>query len=209
MEELRAKGKVKHQIIAVACSIDHAKAIRALYVERNYRADVMHSDLEENEANRVRTELQEGRLDAIVQVQILAEGADYPTLSVAAIFRPYRRLVPYAQFMGRIMRVTSENSPGDTDNRGYVVSHVGLNVDRWWEELKQLDADDQEFFDGLGSNDRSFLLSDSRPAGQFPTDARRQAKISSRHGSSARDDCSLHPGKIPTGRRQGRDRRCR
>jgi hypothetical protein len=42
------------------------------------------------------------------------------------------------------------------------VSHVGLNVDRWWEELKQLDADDQEFFDGLGSNDRSFLLSDSR-----------------------------------------------
>lgn len=69
------------------------------------------------------------------------------------------------------MRVTSENSPGDTDNRGYVVSHVGLNVDRWWEELKQLDADDQEFFDGLGSNDRSFLLSDSRPAGQFPTDA--------------------------------------
>ena len=130
MEELRAKGKVKHQIIAVACSIDHAKAIRALYVERNYRADVMHSDLEENEANRVRTELQEGRLDAIVQVQMLPEGADYPTLSVAAIFRPYRRLVPYAQFVGRIMRVTSENSPGDADNRGVVRQNLSRDQRR-------------------------------------------------------------------------------
>jgi DNA repair protein RadD len=161
MEELRATGKVRHQIIAVACSIDHANAIRALYEERNYRAAVLHSHLEEDEADRVRAELRNGTVDVVVHVQMLAEGADYPTLSVAAIFRPYRHFVPYAQFVGRIMRVTVENSPGNPDNRGYVVSHVGLNVDRWWEELRQLDGDDQAFFESLGTNERGFLLSES------------------------------------------------
>jgi Helicase conserved C-terminal domain len=108
MEELRSTGtgKVKHQIIAVTCSIDHAKSVHALYEERNYRADVIHSNLSEEELLRVRTDLEQGRLDAIVQVQMLAEGADYPSLGVAAIFRPYRHLVPYVQFVGDVMRVT-------------------------------------------------------------------------------------------------------
>jgi DNA repair protein RadD len=158
MEELRSSGKAKHQIIAVACSIDHARAIRGLYEERNYRAEVLHSNLEEDQAMRVRAELRQGLLDVIVQVMMLAEGADYPSLSVAAIFRPYRHLVPYTQFVGRIMRVLAENSPGHPDNRGYVVSHVGLNVDRWWEELRQLDKDDQVFFEGLATNTGEFLI---------------------------------------------------
>jgi DNA repair protein RadD len=168
VEELRATGKTKHQIIAVACSIDHAKAIRALYEERNYRADVIHSNLAAEEADRVRNSLRTGQLDAVVQVQMLAEGADYPQLSVAAIFRPFRHLVPYAQFVGRIMRVISQNSPGDPDNRGYVVSHVGLNVDRWWEEMKELDTDDQEFFEGLANSKRDFLISESIKTGDTP-----------------------------------------
>src|SRR5207253_931402 len=87
-EELRASGKAKHQVIAVACSIDHARAIRALYQERNYVADVIHSDLSEDEIDRVRNSLKSGQLEAVVQVQMLGEGADYPSLSVAAIFRP-------------------------------------------------------------------------------------------------------------------------
>jgi DNA repair protein RadD len=156
MEDLRASGKVRHQIIAAACSIDHAKAIRAMYHERNYKADVIHSNLKSEEQDRVRVALRQGNLDVVVHVQMLAEGADYPSLSVAAIFRPFRHLVPYIQFVGRVMRVINENSPGDPDNRGYVVSHVGLNVDRWWTELKELDEDDQSFFEGLGNADRSF-----------------------------------------------------
>ena len=158
VEELRASGKAKHQIIAVACSIDHARAIRALYEERNYVADVIHSDLGDDEQENVRRSLTSGRLDVVVQVQMLGEGADYPSLSVAAIFRPFRHLVPYVQFVGRIMRVLEVNKPGHPDNRGYVVSHVGLNVDRWWDELKQLDQDDQAFFENLALNTGDFLL---------------------------------------------------
>lgn len=158
MEELRADGTAKHTIIAAACSIDHARAIRAMYEERGLNSQVIHSNLEIEEQTAVLRQLERGELDVIVQVQMLGEGADFPNLSVAAIFRPFRHLVPYVQFVGRVMRVIKQDSPGDVDNRGYVVSHVGLNVDRWWEELKDLDEDDQEFFAELASSDRAFLL---------------------------------------------------
>lgn len=158
MRELRERGTAKHQIVAAACSIDHAKSIRSLYAERNLKADVIHSDLSKDDLQSVRDKLADGSLDAIVQVQMLGEGADYPTLGVAAVFRPYRHLVPYVQFVGRVMRVIRQNAPGHPDNRAYVVSHVGLNVDRWWTDLKSLDEDDQLVFQQLAESNREFAL---------------------------------------------------
>ena len=158
MNELRANSAQQQQIIAVSCSIDHANSIRSLYVERGCRAEVLHSHQTEAEQDRIRSVLTKGEIDVIVQVQMLGEGADYPKLSVAAIFRPYRRLVPYVQFVGRIMRVLVEDSPGHPDNKGFVVSHVGLNVDRWWEDLRKIDDDDQGFFQELAEGERGFLL---------------------------------------------------
>ena len=84
------------------------------------------------------------------------KGADYPQLSVAAIFRPYRHVVPYIQFIGRVMRVVRQDSPGHPDNRGYVVSHVGLHIDRWWEELRKFDADDQALMEAIAKGERVF-----------------------------------------------------
>ena len=160
MRELRETGTARHQIVAAACSIDHAKSIRSLYAERDLAADVIHSKLEAQDLKRVKTRLANGELDAIVQVQMLGEGADYPHLGVAAVFRPFRHLVPYVQFIGRAMRVVRQNAPGHPDNRGYVVSHVGLNVERWWDDLKRLDEGDQLFFKELAESERNFLIED-------------------------------------------------
>ena len=85
-----------------------------------------------------------GSLDCIVQVQMLGEGFDHPRLSVAAIFRPFRSLAPYIQFVGRVMRVIQESQPDHPDNQGHVVSHVGLNNDERWSEFRELDLEDQE-----------------------------------------------------------------
>lgn len=151
MKELRAGSKFPHKIIAVACTIDHARALRALYEERHCRAAVLHSHMPAKAQEKVRAGLKRHELDVVVQVQMLGEGADYPSLSVAAVFRPFRHLVPYMQFIGRIMRVLRQNKPGHPDNRGYVVSHVGLNVDRWWDDLKSFDEDDGgSFFAKMG-----------------------------------------------------------
>lgn len=160
LKHLRETG-AQHQIVAVACSVDHARSIRSLYQERGYAAREIHSRMTDDEQTRVLRELAEGALDVIVQVQMLGEGFDHPPLSVAAVFRPYRSLSPYIQFVGRVMRVNKERAPGHPDNRGIVVSHVGLNLDRHWDDFKNLDAEDQQLV-------HSWLLSEE----QTPTSRR-------------------------------------
>ena len=146
LEELRQTG-TKHQLIAVACNIDHAKQIRSLYAERGYSAEVIHSYLTEEEREQILLKLKSGNLDCIVQVQVLGEGFDHPKLSVAAIFRPFRSLAPYIQFVGRILRVIVQNDPSHPDNYGYIVTHIGMNLDQRLKEFRAFENDDQAFWD--------------------------------------------------------------
>ena len=152
LREMRAKSGFNHQLIAVACSVDHARQIRSLYTERGLKAREIYAELDEEKKESILDDLRRGKLDCIVQVQMLGEGFDHPPLSVAAIFRPFRSLSPYIQFVGRVMRVVHENKPGHDDNHAYVVSHVGLNNDARWDDFKELDFDDQrlikEWVDG-------------------------------------------------------------
>lgn len=137
-----------HQLIAVACSMDHAREVRAIYRERGLEISEIHSGMAPSERDDILLDLRNGRLDGIVHVQMLGEGFDHPPLSVAAIYRPFRSLSPYIQFVGRIMRVNFQNAPGHPDNQGVVISHVGLNVDRHWADFKQIDQDDQNMVTG-------------------------------------------------------------
>jgi len=93
----------------------------------------------------VKRRLTSGELDCIVQVQMLGEGFDHSKLSVAAIFRPFRTLAPYIQFVGRILRVIVQNSPGHPDNYGHIVTHTGMNLDERLREFKLFESDDQKF----------------------------------------------------------------
>lgn len=148
LERLRESG-TRHQVIAVAMSIPHARAIRSLYSERGYEAGMIHSQMSEEDQAEIFQKLRSGMLDCIVQVQMLGEGFDHPHLSVAAIFRPFRTLSPYIQFVGRIMRVIVQNDPRHPDNYGYIVSHIGMNVDSLLNDLRRLDREDQQFMDEL------------------------------------------------------------
>jgi DNA repair protein RadD len=148
LEELRQSG-TQHQLIAVACSINHAREIRSLYIERGFSADVIHSKQTDDEQGAILAALRNGTLDCIIQVQMLGEGFDHPKLSVAAIFRPFRSLAPYIQFVGRIMRVIVQNDPGHPDNIGHIVTHLGMNLDERLKEFKQFENDDQAFWEKL------------------------------------------------------------
>ena len=76
---------------------------------------------------------------------MLGEGFDHPPLSVAAIFRPFRSLSAYIQFIGRVMRV-NDKDPQHPDNEGFIVSHVGLNNDARWEDFREIELADQQMF---------------------------------------------------------------
>ena len=150
LEQLRQTG-TKHQLIAVACSINHARQIRSLYQERGYEAAIVHSspdkEADERANDEVMRHLYNGILDCIVQVQMLGEGFDHPKLSVAAIFRPFRSLAPYIQFVGRILRVVVQNDPTHPDNYGHIVTHVGMNLDELLKRFRMFENDDQKFWE--------------------------------------------------------------
>lgn len=148
LEKLRLSG-THHQLIAVACSVAHAQSIRSMYAERGYEAAEIHSNMQEDKRKEVLQKLRSGILDCIIQVQMLGEGFDHPQLSVAAIFRPFRSLPPYVQFVGRIMRVIAQNDPRHPDNSGYVVTHIGLNLDRQLDDFRDMEKDDVSFFEDL------------------------------------------------------------
>ena len=143
LNQMREETGYHHELIAVACSVDHARQIRSLYEERGISTKEIHSSMEREEQENIMEDLRHGRLDCVVQVQMLGEGFDHPPLSVAAIFRPFRSLSPYIQFVGRVMRVIHENKPNHPDNHAYIVSHIGLSNDEHWEDFRELDFDDQ------------------------------------------------------------------
>ena len=146
LEQLRETGTA-HQLIAVACTVDHARKIVQLYEARGFKADLIYSEMDEDKKTEVKRRLTSGELDCIIQVQMLGEGFDHPKLSVAAIFRPFRTLAPYIQFVGRILRVIVQNSPGHPDNYGHIVTHAGMNLDERLREFKLFESDDQKFWE--------------------------------------------------------------
>ncbi len=146
LEQLRLTG-THHQLIAVACSVDHARTVRSLYSERGYRAELIYSELPTEKKQDIIHKLKNGDFDCIVQVQMLGEGFDHPKLGVAAIFRPFRTLSPYLQFVGRILRVVVQNDPIHPDNYGHIVTHAGMNLDQRLKEFKEFEKDDQEFWE--------------------------------------------------------------
>lgn len=146
MRELRGKTGQKQQIIAAACSVDHARQLCALYEQRGIKTREIYGEMDDQKKSRVIQELEDGSIDCVVQVQMLGEGFDHPPLAVAAIFRPFRSLSPYVQFVGRIMRVMFQDDPNNAANHGYVVSHVGLSNDANWRDFRDFDLEDQKVF---------------------------------------------------------------
>ena len=169
LEHLRQTG-TGHQIVAVAMQIDHARAIRSLYAERGYEAETIHSRMAAEDRSEVLRKLRAGLIDVIVQVQILGEGFDHPKLSVAAIFRPFRSLAPYLQFVGRTMRVVVQNDPRHPDNYGYIVTHAGMNLDTLLTDFREIEREDQQFLTSL-------LQGDEPQPPREVTEGRTQMKI--------------------------------
>lgn len=152
LEQLRQTG-TRHQLVAVAMQIDHARAIRSLYAERGYEAETIHSHMPPEDRAEVLRKLKAGLIDVIVQVQMLGEGFDHPQLSVAAIFRPFRTLAPYLQFVGRAMRVVVQNDARHPDNYGYIVTHAGMNLDTLLTDFREIEREDQLFLASLIGGD--------------------------------------------------------
>jgi hypothetical protein len=152
-----------------------AKGLRAAYI---------HSREDSPINDRVLQRLENHDLDVIVQVRMLGEGFDHRYLSVAAVCSVFRSLTPFAQFVGRIMRVIDQNSPVSAQNEGVVVFHAGSNIARRWEDFQNFSQADQEYFDQLlpleelnFENAREIEIMPDSPRPANPIEIRAQERV--------------------------------
>jgi DNA repair protein RadD len=47
------------------------------------------------------------------------------------------------------MRVVVQNDPRHPDNYGFVVTHIGLNLDQQLEDFRDMEREDKAFFEDL------------------------------------------------------------
>ena len=145
-------GEKRHKIIAAALNYEHCAKVVAAYKARGMKADYVHSIDDQKANDKVLKKLDNHELDVIVQVRKLGEGFDHPFLSVAAVCAIFASLAPFAQFVGRIMRVIDQNDPSSINNQGSVIFHAGTNVAPRWQDFREFSEADQEYFELLTQN---------------------------------------------------------
>jgi len=145
----QSTGDNRHKIIASALNYKHCIQITEAYKARGFRADYIHSKENSQTNKNILNKLERHELDVIVQVRMLGEGFDHPYLSVAAVCSIFSNLSPFAQFVGRIMRVIDQNQPDSANNQGIVVFHAGANIAKRWGDFQQFSEADQEYFEQL------------------------------------------------------------
>lgn len=141
LEEKKVRTGNPHKVIAVACSIWHAEQLKTLYEEKGYKCSIVHSELEKYERELEFAKIESHEVEIVINVAMLGEGYDHKFLSIAALFRPFKNLLPYAQFIGRILRSISEDDVKETltedDNIAVAIHHKELGLDELWDYYKK------------------------------------------------------------------------
>lgn len=128
-----------HKIVAVACSIEHARQLKTLYENEGMKVAIVHSEMEKGDLEKEFQRIDTHQVNVVVNVALLGEGYDHKFLSIAAIFRPFRSDLPYQQFIGRTLRSISSNDVNEVfieDNIAQLVYHKELNLENLWEAYK-------------------------------------------------------------------------
>ncbi len=137
LRDKRSNSDIPHKIIAVACSIAHAKQIAELYTEKGISSVILHSELPESQKEKAYNDINNHRVQAVINVAMLGEGYDHPYLSIAAIFRPFKSELAYAQFIGRVLRKINDQTATPKDNIAKIISHQHLYLNPLWEKYKK------------------------------------------------------------------------
>lgn len=161
-EMRRNSTAIHHQIIMQATNLDHMSVLVRVWQKHPDNSekdclsiDYVASSRGDDVNQKVLDRLKSGRLDAIVHVGMLGEGFDHPPLSICCIFRRFGSFAPYAQFVGRVVRRLSGDGVTDADNKGYIVAHPALGLDRHWKVFSEADErlpDDKMLKSSGGAN---------------------------------------------------------
>lgn len=115
------------------CDVAHAIAIRDDFRSGGVPAEMICDETPDDERDDIRRRLENGTDKVVVNCDVLAEGVDWPFVSLIGLVRPTKRLRRFLQNVGRGLRA----HPGKVDmilidHAGCVLFHGFPDVDRDW-----------------------------------------------------------------------------
>ncbi|MFB0846556.1 DEAD/DEAH box helicase [Paenibacillus oleatilyticus] len=130
-----ASPNVPHKILAVACSIAHARDVAHWYKEKGKTVTIVHSHMNPDELEKAFLAVEEHKCEVVVSVNMLMEGYDHKYLTVLALFRPYRSLNAFAQIIGRVLRAIPDEEISNfaVDNNAIVIFHEEIGLKTMWD----------------------------------------------------------------------------
>lgn len=105
--------------VCFATNIAHSQEIVAQFTAAGVRAAHIDCFTDDHERQRILTDLEDGHLEVVSNVSVLAEGWDCPAVSCMILARPTKSLTRYIQMAGRVLRP----HPGKT--KGLMLDHSG------------------------------------------------------------------------------------
>jgi superfamily II DNA or RNA helicase len=105
--------------IAFTCNTKHAASVAAQFQAAGIRAATLLGDTKPEERDRLVAGLADGSVRVLVTVDVVSEGFDCPSASVAILLRPTKSLGLYLQQVGRVLRPKADGS------KALILDHVG------------------------------------------------------------------------------------
>lgn len=102
-ETIKYGKKYKHWLV-FAIDIEHAENIAAEFNKNGIPAGVVHSKME-GSRDSVIDDFKQGRIRALVNVEVLTTGFDFPAIDLVVMLRPTQSPVIHVQTVGRGARV--------------------------------------------------------------------------------------------------------
>lgn len=113
--ERLAKGQ---PTIVFAVNREHAQAIARRFGKKRRKVAYLDGDTSTEERRRMLNRLRSGELEIIVNVDVLSEGFDCPTVKCVVLARPTKSLTRYLQQTGRASRPYRRQRPIVLDHAG-------------------------------------------------------------------------------------------
>ncbi|MGN0484496.1 MAG: DEAD/DEAH box helicase family protein [Lachnospiraceae bacterium] len=141
------KKEAYGQTIVFAVNVDHAIVLSALFNKNGVRADYIVSSvrdmatgvtISQKENERKLQEYRDGKLQVLINVNILTEGVDVPQTKTVFLARPTVSSILMTQMIGRALRGTAAGGTKEA----YIVSFV----DNWNEHIAWVNP--ETLFDG-------------------------------------------------------------
>lgn len=104
------KAGLDHRMMVRTDSVIRAKELVSLYEkETDLRLRLVNGGHTMRHVAKVMHDLEEGKLDGVICVDMFGEGVDFPKLKIASLHAPHKSLAVTLQFVGRFARTNAQD----------------------------------------------------------------------------------------------------